>query len=92
MAKLSEKAASGFPESLEHTWASVQARSCLFPSTALSHICTVLQLWMCLGLLSPWAYKPGLEQLLLYIPVGDGLSSSLIFQLFLGTLGFSAGG
>lgn len=38
MAKLREKAASGFPESLERTWASVQARSSLFPSTALSHV------------------------------------------------------
>lgn len=38
IAKLKEKAASGFPESLERTWASVQARSSLFPSTALSHV------------------------------------------------------
>lgn len=41
MAKLREKAASGFPESLECTWASVQAGSSLFPSTALSHV------WCC---------------------------------------------
>lgn len=77
MANPREKARSGFLGSLEFMWASVQASSHLLSNSALSGLW--LQCWkMCLGLQSPWACKPVLEETLLSISLGERPSSSLI--------------